>query len=215
MGKEITVLIDSESPGSGVIIKQTGNTYTVITAYHVVKNSNLKYQIVTPDNQRYQLNYQTVKRLDNNIDLAILQFTGRKYFNIEENGVCLTSKNQRFWTGDNSQMDTLTNYRQIIEKILKEYAALPYAYGELERELIIDKSENSYLLLTIGWENKQRVHDCLIHIDIINNLVWIQRDGTEDGITNELVNAGIPKNQIVLAFHPVNVRKHTEYAIGV
>ena len=38
-------------------------------------------------------------------------------------------------------MDTLTNYRQIIEKILKEYAALPYAYGELERELIIDKSE--------------------------------------------------------------------------
>ncbi|MFN5989583.1 MAG: element excision factor XisI family protein [Dolichospermum sp.] len=32
---------------------------------------------------------------------------------------------------------------------------------------------------------------------------------------NELVNAGIPKNQIVLAFHPVNVRKHTEYAIGV
>ena len=112
-------------------------------------------------------------------------------------------------------MDTLTNYRQIIEKILKEYAALPYAYGELERELIIDKSENSYLLLTIGSENKQRVHGCLIHIDIINNLVWIQRDGTEDGITNELVNAGIPKNQIVLAFHPVNVRKHTEYAIGV
>jgi len=104
-------------------------------------------------------------------------------------------------------MDTLTNYRQIIEKILKEYAALPYAYGELERKLIIDKSENSYLLLTIGWENKQRIHGCLIH--------RIQRDGTEDGITNELVNAGIPKNQIVLAFHPVNVRKHTEYAVGV
>ena len=57
IGKEITVLIDSESPGSGVIIKQTGNIYTVITAYHVVRNSNLKYQIVTPDNQRYQLNY--------------------------------------------------------------------------------------------------------------------------------------------------------------
>ncbi|MDB9307513.1 element excision factor XisI family protein [Aphanizomenon sp. CS-733/32] len=37
-----------------------------------------------------------------------------------------------------------------------------------------------------------------MHIDIINNQVWIQRDGTEDGITNELVNASIPKNQIVL-----------------
>jgi hypothetical protein len=52
-------------------------------------------------------------------------------------------------------MDTLTNYRQIIEKILKEYAALPYAYGELERELIIDKSETSYLLLvTNNWLGK-------------------------------------------------------------
>jgi tetratricopeptide (TPR) repeat protein len=86
IGKEITVLIDSESPGSGVIIKQTGNTYTVITAYHVVKNSNLKYQIVTPDNQRYQLNYQTVKRLDNNIDLAILQFTSKKDYQVAKIG---------------------------------------------------------------------------------------------------------------------------------
>jgi tetratricopeptide (TPR) repeat protein len=86
IGKEITVLIDSDSPGSGVIIKQTGNTYTVITAYHVVKNSNLKYQIVTPDNQRYQLNYQTVKRLDNNIDLAILQFTSKKDYQVAKIG---------------------------------------------------------------------------------------------------------------------------------
>ena len=109
----------------------------------------------------------------------------------------------------------LLNKQAILILWLKEYAALPYAYGELERKLIIDKSENSYLLLTICWENKQRVHGCLIHIDIINNQVWIQRDGTEDGITNELVNAGIPKNQIVLAFHPVNIRKHTEYAVGV
>jgi tetratricopeptide (TPR) repeat protein len=86
IGKEITVLIDSESPGSGVIIKRNGNNYTVLTAYHVVKNSNLKYQIVAPDNQLYQLNYQTVKRLDNNIDLAILQFTSKKDYQVAKIG---------------------------------------------------------------------------------------------------------------------------------
>ncbi|MFN5873242.1 MAG: tetratricopeptide repeat-containing serine protease family protein [Aphanizomenon sp.] len=48
--------------------------------------SNLKYQIVTPDNQRYQLNYQTVKRLDNNIDLAILQFTSKKDYQVAKIG---------------------------------------------------------------------------------------------------------------------------------
>jgi tetratricopeptide (TPR) repeat protein len=50
--EKITVLIDSPEPGSGVIIKKEGNTYTVLTANHVVKNQNFKYAIVTPDKQR-------------------------------------------------------------------------------------------------------------------------------------------------------------------
>jgi hypothetical protein len=111
-------------------------------------------------------------------------------------------------------MDTLDNYRQIIQKILTEYAQLTYAYGEVERKLIIDKTANHYLLLTVGWENKQRVHGCIIHIEIINDKIWIQRDGTETGIANEFVNGGIPKNQIVLAFHPADVRKYTEFAVN-
>jgi len=57
------------------------------------------------------------------------------------------------------------------------------------------------------------VHGCLVHIDIINDKIWIQRDGTEYGIANELVNAGIPKNQIVLAFQPVDIRQYTEFAV--
>ena len=107
----------------------------------------------------------------------------------------------------------LNNYRQNIQKILTEYSQLPYAYGELERQLIIDQTANHYLLLILGWENNQRVHGCLVHIDIINDKIWIQRDGTEYGIANELVNAGIPKNQIVLAFQPADIRQYTEFAI--
>lgn len=109
-------------------------------------------------------------------------------------------------------MDSLDNYRQIVQTILTEYAQLPYAYGQLERQLIIDENKNHYLLLTLGWEKKKRVHGCLIHIDIIDDKIWIQRDGTEDGIANDLVNAGIPKNRIVLAFYPDEIRQFTEYA---
>ncbi|QSJ20937.1 XisI protein [Nostoc sp. UHCC 0702] len=92
----------------------------------------------------------------------------------------------------------LITHRQIIQQILTEYPLLPYAYGQLERQLIIDQNANHYLLLTLGWENKQRVHGYLVHINIINDKSWIQRDGTQDGIANELVKAGIPKDQIVL-----------------
>ena len=44
IAEKITVLIDSKAPGSGVIIKREGNTYTVLTAYHVVKQPNLKFK---------------------------------------------------------------------------------------------------------------------------------------------------------------------------
>ena len=31
-------------------------------------------------------------------------------------------------------MDTLNSYRKIVQDILSEYAAIPYAYGEVARE---------------------------------------------------------------------------------
>ena len=111
-------------------------------------------------------------------------------------------------------MDSIDKYRQIITKVLTEYAQIPYAYGELQRQLIIDPTQTHFLLLTIGWQNKTRVHGCLVHIEIIDDKIWIQRDGTEDGITSELLQHGIPKDKIVLAFYPPQVRQHTEFAVS-
>ncbi|VXD11287.1 XisI protein [Planktothrix serta PCC 8927] len=111
-------------------------------------------------------------------------------------------------------MDTLTQYQTIIYKILSEYAQIPYFYGELERRFIISEDKNSYLLMTLGWQGDQRVHGCLVHVEIKNDKVWIQRDGTEDGIAEELVRAGIPKQDIVLGFHPLEIRPYTEYAVN-
>ncbi|BAY92911.1 MULTISPECIES: XisI protein [unclassified Tolypothrix] len=111
-------------------------------------------------------------------------------------------------------MDKLERYQAIIVKLLQEYASIPYSYGDLERRFIISEDHNNYLLITLGWQNYQRVHGCLIHLEIINDKVWIHRDGTEDGIANDLVASGIPKADIVLAFHHPEVRQYTEYAIN-
>ncbi|MFB2875529.1 XisI protein [Floridanema aerugineum] len=111
-------------------------------------------------------------------------------------------------------MDTLDKYRQIIETILQEYTTIPYRYGDVKDELIISRNQCRYLVITMGWEAEKRVHGCLIHIDIIDHKIWIQRDGTEDGIANDLVAAGIPKEEIVLAFHPPEIRQYTGYAIA-
>jgi hypothetical protein len=111
-------------------------------------------------------------------------------------------------------MDTLASYRQIIKNLLDEYAKLNYAYGEIQSEVVIDFQSDRYLLMIMGWDGAKRVHGSLIHIDIINGKVWIQRDGTEDGIAEELVEAGIARDQIVLGFRPADVRQYTEYAVA-
>ncbi|NIM12576.1 MAG: XisI protein [Candidatus Aminicenantes bacterium] len=110
-------------------------------------------------------------------------------------------------------MDTLNKYRQIIETILTEYTKIPYAYGDIRTESAFDRSNDRYLLVNVGWDNKgNRIHGTLVHIDILNGKLWIQRDGTEHGIAKELVKAGIPKDHIVLGFHSAEIRQHTDYA---
>ncbi|CAD0232113.1 XisI protein-like protein [Planktothrix agardhii] len=111
-------------------------------------------------------------------------------------------------------MDSLVQYREVIQEKLKEYTEIPYAYGDLQCRLIVSEDRNNFLLITLGWEDDVQVHGCLVHIEVIGDKIWIHRDGLEDGIANELVKAGIPKTQIVLGFHPPNIRPHTEFAVN-
>jgi hypothetical protein len=111
-------------------------------------------------------------------------------------------------------MDRIENYRNNIEKVLTEYSEIPYAYGEVKSETIFDRRNDRYLLLTIGWKNRRRIHGVLVHIDIINGKIWIQRDGTEDGIAEDLERTGVPKSDIVLGFYEPEIRKFTEYAVA-
>jgi hypothetical protein len=110
-------------------------------------------------------------------------------------------------------MDRLETYRQIIRKVLSEYVRLQYANGEIQNEAVFDPENDRYLIVSVGWQDIKRVHGVLIHLDIVNDRVWIQRDGTEHGIANDLVGAGIPKDHIVLGFHVPEVRPYTEYAV--
>ncbi|MFM2060444.1 MAG: hypothetical protein RLZZ507_114 [Cyanobacteriota bacterium] len=80
IAEQITVLIDGQNPGSGVIIGRKEKSYYVLTAKHVVETQD-EYTVQTSDGSRYQLNYSTVKKLPN-VDLAVLQFTSNKNYNV-------------------------------------------------------------------------------------------------------------------------------------
>lgn len=77
-------------------------------------------------------------------------------------------------------MDARSTYRAIIEQVLSEYARTPYAYGDIERQTISDRADDHYLVMLVGRDGVRRVHSCLIHVDIVGDKIYIQRDGTED-----------------------------------
>lgn len=109
-------------------------------------------------------------------------------------------------------MDTESTYRTAIVKTLQSLAS--EGTPTFERELVIDNERGRYVLFLIGWQGYRRIHTCLVHIDLVEDKVWIQEDGTESGITNRLIEAGIPKEHIVIGFHTPAERVLTEFAVG-
>ena len=109
-------------------------------------------------------------------------------------------------------MDKL-NYPELVQKILKGHLG-NHLNNNTEVHLIFDTESDRYQLLHIGWEGLKRVFGCIIYVEIKDHIIWIERDGTEIGVANELVEAGVPKQDIVLAFHAPYKRKFTEFAVG-
>ncbi len=110
-------------------------------------------------------------------------------------------------------MDSLNfNARHVIEKVLKDYAEFLGNDEQVQLELVFDQERGRYLLVETGWQNGYRIYGTLLHIDVIDHKLWIQHDGTEEGVALDLVAAGIPKEQIVLGFKPPSERKYTEFA---
>jgi XisI protein len=111
-------------------------------------------------------------------------------------------------------MDKVSQYRQIIQSVLTEHGQVRPAYGDIEMQLLFDVERDRYQVLRAGWLQKRRVYGALIHIDLKGETIWIQYDGTEVGVANELVEQGIPKQDIVLAYHDPFIRQYDGFAVG-
>jgi XisI protein len=112
-------------------------------------------------------------------------------------------------------MDKLSYYRSLIEKILTEYDELcsQVTMPNIETLLAFDEKRDQYLWFQVGWTPEERIKGISVHIRIKNEKIYIEEDWTEEGMANELLRLGVPKQDIVLAFQPPEVRKFTEFAI--
>ncbi|MCC5634577.1 trypsin-like peptidase domain-containing protein [Nostoc sp. CHAB 5844] len=76
IAQQVTVRIDGANTGSGVIIRRQGNTYTVLTNWHVVAKVR-GYNLQTYDSKTHQVN--NIRHIGN-IDVAEVQFTSTENY---------------------------------------------------------------------------------------------------------------------------------------
>jgi hypothetical protein len=112
-------------------------------------------------------------------------------------------------------MDKLTTYREAVRKLLAELAGTkPSNATAVETLCVFDADTDQFLVLSVGWDGGERIHTPLVHVRLRNNKVWIEENNTDMRIAQRLVEAGIPRDDIVLGLQPPEMRRYTEYAVG-
>jgi hypothetical protein len=118
-------------------------------------------------------------------------------------------------------MDSLKSYSDIIKATLKSHVDL-CQHGNNNHEqgnntetfLVSDDAQGHYSWMTIGWQKGKRVCGMTAYIRLHQDKVWIEEDCTEEGIANDLIKAGIPKDKIVLGFHSPQLRQYSEFTVA-
>jgi hypothetical protein len=111
-------------------------------------------------------------------------------------------------------MEVALDFKECVKQLLCQYEYLKDEDSEVE--LIFDDERMRYMALWVGWHKYKRVHQCIVHIDIVGDRIFIQCNDTEDSLVAELVERGIPQENISLGFiHPKNPENLKQESIGV
>ncbi len=107
-------------------------------------------------------------------------------------------------------MDKVDSYRAEIKRLLGVYASLvaQQPVPGVETLLAFDEARDQYLWLQCGWAAERRVYGVTVHVRIVDGKIRIEQDWTEEGIASDLLQAGVPRADIVLAFRE-SVGEHT------
>ncbi|MEL7143392.1 MAG: XisI protein [Cyanobacteria bacterium J06643_4] len=112
-------------------------------------------------------------------------------------------------------MEKLVTYRQYIQSLLERRASIKSSNPEIETELIFDTERDHYQIVHTGWQDsRKRLYGCAVHVDIKDGKIWVQHDGSEVAIADQLAELGVPKQDIVLAYQAPHVRQYTDFAVG-
>ncbi|MEB3343242.1 XisI protein [Okeania sp.] len=106
------------------------------------------------------------------------------------------------------------NYSELVQKILTESFLGEDISPDTEVEVVFDTVRDRYLVVNLGGDAHKRVYGTTVHVDIKDGKIWVQQDCSDIGIADELLEAGVPKTDIVFSFQSAYRRQFSGFAVG-
>jgi len=109
-------------------------------------------------------------------------------------------------------MDTQLDLILAIKSLLQEHAnQRNQANSPYCSHVFFDDQQQRYGLIDFGWAGDFYFHSMPLHLEVINQQIWIHRDDTDPGIAVELCERGIAAQLIILGFRPAALRQYTGF----
>jgi hypothetical protein len=109
-------------------------------------------------------------------------------------------------------VDNVNAVRQILDRVAGHLKRIPKP--GVETVVVEDPAQGIFLLQRLGWHAGKRINNVVILARVRDGKVWVEEDNTDLCFADELVSAGVPKEDIVLAFQPPERRHLTEFAVA-
>jgi hypothetical protein len=99
-------------------------------------------------------------------------------------------------------MDKIALYQQILSDIVRRHASFQPANGNIKTSAVIDATKSDFMVIDAGWSDSgRRIYDVVLHFRLEGETVFVERDNTDAEVVRELIEEGIDKNDLILAFN--------------
>jgi hypothetical protein len=99
------------------------------------------------------------------------------------------------------RVEKLNSYRRILQQVIEMHAAMPREQENVESLAICDSVHDNYLLMDVFPDPKGSAGYIVVHLRLKDGKVRVERDGIEYGIAEDLMEAGIAKEDIAYTFY--------------
>ncbi len=108
-------------------------------------------------------------------------------------------------------MDTVARYKHLLGTIVREHEGFGTqdAIQPINLHFVVDDNHGEYLIIAVGESNQQGefVHITLFHAWVQDEKIWVAFDTLSPSVVSELVERGVPEQDIRMAEEQPFVRK--------